>query len=155
MKIFARICVLLICAASLPAQTSQAPSPVETVGALLLRVQEESAAPLVRHCADTAPGLKRQLEGEYARFQKKFRKVAASLRTEIGTSAELSKPAPPALIHQFEVMGSEDSARTAALEQLAFCSALRENLSKATPESMRKNMESAFAQYKAAVRQGE
>ena len=57
MKIFARICVLLICAASLPAQTSQAPSPVETVGALLLRVQEESAAPLVRHCADTAPGL--------------------------------------------------------------------------------------------------
>jgi hypothetical protein len=131
--------------------TGQAPSTGETVAAFLLRVQEESAAPLVRHCAEKVPNLKRPLQGEYARFRKRFRKATASLRTGIGSTAELSKPASQDLIRQFEVMGAQDVARTATLDPLVFCSSLRENLSRATRESIQKNMESAFAQYKAAV----
>jgi hypothetical protein len=155
MKDFAKICALLLGTASMPAMTSQEPSSGGTVGSLLLRVQEESAAPFVRHCAEKVPSLKRPLQGEYARFKKRFKKVAASLRTEIIASTDLSKPASPELVRQFEVMGAQDFVRAAALDPLVFCSSLRENLSGATPESIRKNMESAFAQYKASVRQGE
>ena len=145
---------LVLGAASLPPLTSQAASSVETVGALLLRVQEESAAPLVRHCVERLPDMKRPLEGEYARFRKRFRKATASLRAGIGSAPELSKPATPDLIREFEAMGAQDVAQTAALDPLAFCSSLKENLSKATRESMQKSMESAFAQYKAVARRG-
>jgi hypothetical protein len=155
MKAVARNCVRLLVAASLPVMTSQASSPMESVGALLLRVQEESAAPLVRHCAEKVPSLERILEKDYARFRKRFRKATESLRTRIGSSAELSKPASQILVSQFELMGAQDFTRTAALDPLVFCPSLGANLSRATAESIQKNMESAFAQYKAAVRQGE
>lgn len=151
MKVFAIICAFLLGAASLSAMTSPATSRVETVGSLLLRVQEESAVPHIRHCAEKVPSTKRPLEREYGRFRKRFRKATALLRTGIDSNAVLSRPASQNLVRQFELMGSRDVARTAGLDPLVFCPSLRENLSKATPESIQRNMESAFAQYKVIV----
>lgn len=132
----------------------QAAPPQETVGAFLLRMQEESASPFIAYCAAKVPKLKRPLELEYARFRKKFRKATAELRSRIAPQEELGKVVTPELRRQFEAMQAQDFAQSAGLDPLSFCSTLRTNLSLATEESIRRNMESAFSQYKAAVRQG-
>jgi hypothetical protein len=141
----------LVLLATLPARAA---APTETVGALLLRVQEESAAPFIGYCGTKVPDLKRSLQSEYSRFTKRFRKATGPLRAQIGTSAELSRPATPELIKQFEGMASQSFAQAQQMEPRAFCSGLKDNMSQATPESMLKNMQSAFAQYAAAARQG-
>jgi hypothetical protein len=136
------------------AVTAQSGAPTENVGALLLRLQEESASPLVQHCAVKVPDLKRPLEAEYLRFRKKFRKATAHLREGIPKDEELARPASSILVAELESMGAQDLARIRGLDPLVFCPTLRKNLSAATTESMQRNMESAFAQYRAAARQG-
>jgi hypothetical protein len=128
--------------------------PAETVGALLLRLQEESAAPFVDYCVAKVPALKRPLEREYARFKKRFRKATSPLRSGAGAQDELGKPATPEIRAQFEAMRSEDMAQAIARDPFVFCTTLKANLSSATAESMERNMESAYSQYRAAVRQG-
>ena len=135
------------------ALTAAAKPPVENIGSLLLRLQEGSAAPLVQHCVARVPALKGPLETEYSRFRKKFQKATAPLRTRIGANAELSKPAPRELVQQFEAMDVEMLAEIRKLEPQNYCPRLRSNLAGATIESIRKNMESAFAQYTAVARQ--
>jgi hypothetical protein len=126
----------------------------ERVGDLLLRVQEQSAAPLVRHCAAMLPDTRRALEAEYSRYKKKFRKAAQPLQARIRGTEELAKPATAALRAQFDGMQREDIARVAALDPRSFCATLRGNLAAATVESIQHNLQSAFAQYAAAARQG-
>ena len=128
-------------------------TPAETVGSLLLRLQEQSAAPFIQHCNAKVPELRRPLEAEYSRFRKKFQKATASLRTDLKKSAELSKPAPRELIAQFEQMNKEALAQSQALDPRSFCTTLKNNLSQATEKSIQDNMRSAFAQYTALARQ--
>lgn len=130
-----------------------AAAPAETVGALLLRQQEQSAAPFIQHCNATVPELRRPLETEYSRFRKKFQKATASLRADIKKNAELSKPAPRELLAQFEQMNRESLTQSQALEPRSFCTTLKDNLSKATEKAIQDNMRSAFAQYTALARQ--
>jgi hypothetical protein len=134
--------------------SAQAAAPVETVGAMLMRMQEESAAPFITYCGGRVPDLKRSLEKEYARYRKKFGKATAPLRDQIRTREELSRPAPPALIKQFEDMGAQSFAQAQTLDPRAFCTGLKDNLADADVESIRKNMQSALSEYSAAVRQG-
>jgi hypothetical protein len=147
-----RAAIALVAVSTLPAPGLPA-TPSETVGALLLRQQEQSAAPFIQHCNAKAPELRRPLEGEYSRFRKKFLKATASLRSGIKANAELSKPAPRELIAQFEQMNRESLAQSKALDPRSFCTALRSNLSQATEKSIQENMQSAFAQYTALARQ--
>jgi uncharacterized membrane protein YgcG len=141
-------------AISLLGLPAQAAAPAETVGALLLRLQEQSAAPFVQHCGTQVPDLKRPLETEYSRFKNRFRKATASLRAGIGTNPQLTKPASRELVKQFEEMGAQSLAQARQLEARTFCLRLKDNLSHATQESIQKNMQSAFAEYTAAARQG-
>ena len=133
---------------ALPAQ-----APAETVGLLLLRLQEQSAAPLVQHCVAEVPELKRPLEVEYSQFTKRFRKAAVPLRARIKANKELSKPASPELIRQFKMMDPEFLTQFRSTDPHVACARLKENLSKATEQSIQRNMESAFAQYTALARQ--
>jgi hypothetical protein len=148
------VLALALAAISVLALPAQAATPAETVGALLLRLQEESAAPFIQHCGAKVPDLKRPLETEYSQFKKRFRKATASLRAGISTNPELSKPASRELIRQFEEMGAQSLAQARQLEARTFCLRLKDNLSHATQESIQKNMQSAFAEYTAAARQG-
>jgi len=126
----------------------------ESVGSLLLRTQEESAAPFVQYCGSKLPKIRRTLESEYARFRKKFRKATTPLKARIESDEVLSRPATPGLKAQFEALRAEDQARVAGLDPREFCSRLSQDLANATEESIRRNMLSAFSQYRAAVRQG-
>ena len=150
--IAATLALALIC---IPSMVLAAPAqaPAETVGVLLLRLQEESAGPLIQHCAASVPSLKRSLEAEYSQFRKKFRKATAPLRAGIGTNDELSRPAPREVIKQFEGMDAEMLLQIQKLDPHSYCPMLKANLARATLESIRKNMESAFAQYSAVARQ--
>jgi hypothetical protein len=136
------------------APAAQPAAHAETVGALLLRLQEQSAAPFVHYCGSKAPELQRPLETAYLQFKKRFRKATAPLRTQAATDSELSKAASSELIRQFEEMDAQSFAQTRDLEPRSFCAQLKNNLAGATAESIQTNMRSAFAQYKAAVRQG-
>jgi hypothetical protein len=147
-----RAAIALLAVSTLPVPGLSA-TPPETVGALLLRQQEQSAAPFIQHCNAEVPELRRLLESEYSRFRKKFQKATASLRTGIKANAELSKPAPHELIAQFEQMNRESLSQSRALDPRSFCSTLKSNLSQATEKSIRENMQSAFAQYTALARQ--
>lgn len=138
-------------ALSLPAQAA---APAETVGALLLRLQEESAAPLVQHCAARIPKLKRPLEEEYQRFKTRFRKATAPLREQMKANEVLSRPAPREVIKQFEEMDAQSLAQFKGGDPQSSCNKLKANLANASAESIQKNMQSAFAQYTAAMRQG-
>jgi len=150
---FANSTVLLALAMlSITALPTQAAAPAETVGTLLLRLQEESAAPFIQHCATKAPDLKRSLEMEYAQFKKRFRKATAPLRAGIKTNPELSRPASRELIKQFGEMDAEALAQAQQRDPRAFCLKLKNDLSHATPESIHKNMQSAFAEYTVAAR---
>jgi len=144
---------LALVAVSLAALPARAEAPAETVGALLLRLQEESAAPFVQYCGTKAPNLKRSLEAEYSQFRKRFRKATAPLRAGIKTNQELSKPASRELIRQFEEMGAQSFTQTQQLDPRTFCRTLKDNLSHATQESIQENMRSAFAEYTVAARQ--
>lgn len=135
------------------APAAQPVAHAETVGALLLRLQEQSAAPFVQYCASKAPGIQRPLETAYLQFKKRFRKATAPLRTQAVNDSELSKVAPRELIHQFEEMDAQSFVQIQELEPRLFCARLKDNLSSATAESIHTNMQRAFAQYKAAVRQ--
>jgi len=135
------------------ALAAPAEAPAETVGILLLRLQEESAAPLIQHCVDRIPDLKRPLNTEYQRFRKKFRQATAPLRARISANDELSRPAPRSLVKEFETMDVEMLAQVQTLDPGSYCPRLRQNLASATVESIRKNMESAYAQYAAVARQ--
>lgn len=126
--------------------------PAETVGVLLLRLQEDSAAPLIQHCIAKVPSLKRPLETEYLQFKKRFRKATAPLREKISANPELAKQAPRELVRQFEGMDAETLVQIQKLDPQTYCPKLKQNLSSATVESIRRNMESAFAQYTAAAR---
>ncbi len=147
-----RAVVVLVAALTLATPGLPA-APAETVGALLLRLQEQSAAPFIQHCNAKVPELRRALESEYSRFSKKFQKATASLRSGIKANAELSKPAPRELIAQFEQMNKESLAQSQALDPRSFCTTLKSNLSQATEKSIQENMQSAFAQYTALARQ--
>jgi hypothetical protein len=153
--LLARPRAFLFLAISVLGMTASAGAPDETVAEFLLRLQEQSAAPLVKHCSAKVPSLKRPLEVEYKRFKTRFRKATAPLRKRIQTGDELAKPASRALISEFETMGAQDLAEVTGMDPLVFCPTLRENLSNATSEAIRRNMESAFAQYRAAARQGD
>jgi hypothetical protein len=153
MKSVTRMLVIVLVGISSSAFSAQAAVP-ETVGSLLLRLQEESAAPFIRHCSTKIPELKRPLEAEYSKFRKKFRKATAPLRAKIGKNSELSKPAPRELIAEFDQMGAQSLAQAQVLDPRTFCMKLKDNLSGATEESIQKNMQSAFAQYTAAARAG-
>ncbi|MEO6186433.1 MAG: hypothetical protein ABIP83_09055 [Steroidobacteraceae bacterium] len=153
MSAIARKVLLMLVAIAPVALSAAATPPAETVGALLLRLQEESAAPLVQHCVARVPSLKRSLETEYAQFRKRFRKATAPLRAGIGTNGELSRTASRALVRQFEGMDEEMLLQIQKLDPRSYCPTLQENLANATAESMRRNMESAFAQYTAVARQ--
>jgi hypothetical protein len=133
---------------------TQTLAAAETVGALLLRLQEESAAPFIPYCSAKAPDLKRPLETEYARFKKKFQKATAPLRTRIGANPELAKPASRDLIRQFEQMNAQSFTQAQSLEPRSFCLGLKNNLSNASEDSIQRNMQSAFAEFTAAIRQG-
>jgi hypothetical protein len=132
----------------------QAAAPAETVGALLLRVQEESAAPLVRYCGATVPGQKKSLETEYSRFKRRFRNATAPLTAQFKVKPEFAGPAPRDLIGQFEQMGAQSLAQFRTMDALEACVSLKTNLVNATEASIQKSMQSALAQYSAAVRQG-
>lgn len=133
---------------------TQVEAAAETVGALLLRLQEQSAAPFIQYCGAKAPELKRSLETEYSRFKKKFQMATAPLRTQIGANPELAKPASRDLIRQFEEMNAQSFTQTQSLDPRSFCLSLKNNLSNATADSIQKNMRSAFAEFTAAARQG-
>jgi hypothetical protein len=135
-------------------RSAQSQTTGETVGALLLRLQEQSAAPFVQYCGSKVPELKAALETEYLQFKKRFRKATATLRARAATDNELSKTAPRDVVMQFEEMDAQSFAQVQTLEPRAFCTKLKGNLSNATTDSIRTNMQSAFAQYKAAVHQG-
>jgi hypothetical protein len=152
MKHTQRVSMGLVAALTL-ASPVLAATPAETVGALLLRLQEQSAAPYIQHCTAKVPELRRPLETEYSRFRKKFQKATASLRAGLGKNAELSKPASRELIAQFEQMNKESLAQSRALDPHSFCTQLKDNLSNATEKSIRESMQSAFAQYTALARQ--
>jgi hypothetical protein len=141
-------CLLANCA------TAQAGASTETVGALLLRLQEQSAAPFVQYCGAKLPEFRRALETEYVQFKKRFKKATAPLRARAITDKELSKAASRDLIRQFEEMDAQSFAQIQKLEARSFCTQLRDNLAHATADSIQTNMQSAFAQYKAAVQQG-
>jgi hypothetical protein len=143
--------LLAITALTLPAQAA---APAETVGALLLRVQEESAAPLVRYCGANAPQIRRSLEAEYTRFRRKFKKATAPLTVQFKTKREFAGPASRELIGQFDDMGAQSLAQFKSLDAPEACASLRANLAGATEASIQKSMQSALAQYSAAVRQG-
>jgi hypothetical protein len=147
------LCMLALLAAP-PLALTASSAPSETIGLLLLRQQEDSAAPLIEHCVASVPALKRPLEAGYQQFRKRFRKATAPLRAGIGTNTELSKFAPPELIRDFAAMNAESLAQARQLEPRTYCSRLRDNLVNATGESMRRNMGSAFAQFTALARQG-
>ena len=136
------------------APAAQAAAPVETVGAMLMRMQEESAAPFITYCGSKVPNLKRSLEKEYARYRKKFGKAMVPLRQQIQTRAEFARPATPALLKQFEDMAAQSFAQAQTLDPRAFCTGLKDNLADAEVETIRNNMLSALSEYSAAVRQG-
>ncbi len=154
MNLQARTLVLSLVIIPSLVMTAPAKPPAESVGVLLLRLQEESAAPLVQHCAAQVPSLKRPLEAEYAQFRKRFRKATAPLRAGIGTNDELSRTATPELIMQFKGMDADMLLQIQKRDPRSYCPLLKENLANATADSMRRNMESAFAQYTAVARQG-
>jgi hypothetical protein len=143
---------LTLVAISSLALPARAEAPVESVGLYLLRVQEESAAPLVQHCGAKVPELKKSLEAEYLRFKKRYRKATAPLRAQLGTNAELSKPVSREMIEQFEAMGAQSFAQVRALDARPFCLTLKDNLSNATEKTIQQNMQSTLAHYTAAVR---
>ena len=146
---------LAIVCGTLPALAPvQAAAPPETVGAMLLRLQEESAAPLVQHCVARIPSLKRPLQDEYQKFRTRFRKATAPLRERIKASEVLSRPAPREVIKQFEEMDAQSLTQFKGGDPLSSCEKLKRNLASASAESIQKNMQSAFAQYTAAMRQG-
>jgi hypothetical protein len=132
----------------------QAAAPAESVGALLLRVQEESAAPLVRYCGAAVPGQKNSLEAEYSRFRKRFRNATAPLAAQFKAKPELAGPASRDLKVQFDQMGAQSLAQFRTMDAREACSGLKSNLAKATEASIQKSMQSALAQFSAAVRQG-
>ena len=132
----------------------QAAAPVESVGAMLMRMQEESAAPFITYCGSKAPNLKRSLEKEYARYRKRFSKAMEPLRQQIQTRAEFAQPATPALLKQFEDMAAQSFAQAQTHDPRAFCTGLKKNLADAEVETIRNNMLSALSEYSAAVRQG-
>jgi hypothetical protein len=135
------------------ALTAPADARAETIGALLLRLQQDSAVPLIQHCVTKIPRLKPSLDAEYLGFRKRFQKATAPLRASIATNDELSRPATRELIKQFEGMDAETLAQIQTLDPQTYCPRLKQNLSSATVETIRKNMESAFAQYTAMARQ--
>jgi hypothetical protein len=124
------------------------------VGGLLLRLQEESAAPLVQHCVARIPKLKRPLEDEYQRFKTRFRKATSPLRERIKENEVLSKPAPREIVRQFEEMDAQSLAQFKQGDPQSSCNKLKANLANASAESIQRNMQGAFAQYTAAMRQG-
>jgi glycine/D-amino acid oxidase-like deaminating enzyme len=132
----------------------QAATPVESVGAMLMRMQEESAAPFITYCGGKVPNLRRSLEKEYVRYRKKFTQAMAPLRQQIQVREEFARPAPPALLKQFEDMGAQSFAQAQTLDPRAFCKGLKDNLADADVETIRRNMQSALSEYSAAVRQG-
>ncbi|MEO8308689.1 MAG: hypothetical protein ABI616_11695 [Pseudomonadota bacterium] len=152
MRPVANVVVPLLATLQSLALTAPAEVPAETVGVFLLRVQEESAAPMIQHCAARIPEQKKPLETEYAKFKKRFRKATAPLRAKIGRNSELSITASRELIQQFEGMDRESLVRIRKLDPHVFCPQLKANLSDATAESIRKNMENTFARYTAAAR---
>ena len=133
---------------------ANADTRMETVGSLLLRTQEESAAPHVEYCGRELPKLRRSLDAEYASFRKKFRKATMPLRARLESDEVLSQSATPRLRAQFEALRAEDQARVSGLDPQVFCLKLKQDLADATPESIQRNMQSAFSQYRAAVRTG-
>lgn len=153
MNAIARIVALAMVTIPPLALAAAAEVRAETVGLLLLRLQENSAAPLIQHCVRKVPDLKLPLNTEYQRFRKKFSRATAPLRARISTNDELARPAPRALVQEFEAMDVEMLAQVQALDPNTYCPRLKENLANATVESIRKNMESAYAQYTVVARQ--
>jgi len=152
-KVIIKAVAIVHVAMAVLALPAQAAAP-ETVGALLLRLQEESAAPMVQHCGARLPNVKRPLEEEYQRFRNRFRKATMPLREQIKANDVLSKPAPREVIGQFEEMDAQSLAQFKTADAQSACRRLKENLANASAESIKRNMQSAFAQYIAAMRQG-
>lgn len=67
-------------------------SESETLGAYLLRYEEERKTPFVEDCISKEPRRKAVLTGANRRYQKSVRKASADYLTLISTNPELTKP---------------------------------------------------------------
>jgi hypothetical protein len=123
------------------------PAPAETARSFLMRIQEDAAAPIIKHCADSVPELKTFLEAEYAVFRDRFRVASAEVLEAGVDSAELSKPVAPEVVAQFTQVQEQMLAQVRKLDPRTFCTQLRTNLANQTVDSIRIALQTALTQY--------
>jgi hypothetical protein len=130
-----------------PSATAAEPAAPESARSFLMHIQEDSAAPIIKHCAESVPELKTFLEAEYATFRDRFR-VASSEVLEAGVdSAELSKPVTPELKAEMARGQEQMLAQVKKLDARTFCTQLRANLANQTVDSIRIALQAALTNY--------
>ena len=127
--------------------TAAEPTAPESARSFLLRMQEDAAAPIIKHCADNVPELKTFLEAEYASFKSRFRAASAVVLEESVASEELEKPIPPEVAAELLRAQQQMLIRVKSLDAKTYCTQLRSNLANETVASLKLALASALAQY--------
>jgi restriction endonuclease Mrr len=123
------------------------PAAAEPARSFLMRIQEDAAAPIIKHCAENVPELKTFLEAEYAAFRDKFRVANAAVLEAGVDSAELAKPVTPEAVAEFQKVQEQMLAQVKKLDPKTFCAQLRTNLANQTVDSIRIALQAALTQY--------
>jgi hypothetical protein len=123
------------------------PAAAETARSFLMRLQEDAAAPIIRHCSASVPELKTFLEAEYAVFRDKFRVASAEVLDAGVDSAELARPVAPEVMAEFLKVQEQMLAQVRKLDPRTFCTQLRTNLANQTVDSIRIALQATLTQY--------
>lgn len=127
-----------ICVGEPPAQL--------TVSEYLERLQTAGPRAVVTYCGREVPSLQSQLEHEYQEYVQKMSAATAPLRKRL--SKEMSAPALVAL-RTFDEVGTNMLGAVQKYPPENYCPWLIENPKKASVESIRVNVEAAYARYEA------